>query len=113
MGEKILEHLTKSVENIRANPPTQPIQPQPQVKPGTPGASQMVRLVVSTDPSKKDTDDVLMAAALINIFHLFPWGSQHIDSLVNLVQQLESAASRELASPFREPFLKFVNKYSA
>lgn len=110
MGERLLEHLTKSVESIRANPPTTPVPtPSPtQVKPGQPG--QLVRPPTIPDSSKKDTDDVQIAAALINIFHLFPWGAQHIDALVSQVQQLEAASSRELASPFREPLLKFVNK---
>jgi hypothetical protein len=56
---------------------------------------------------------VAVSAALINILHLFPWSVQHWDSLISLVQQLEQASSRELASPFRESVLKFANKYAA
>ncbi|KAI9769878.1 MAG: hypothetical protein M1839_003575 [Geoglossum umbratile] len=51
-------------------------------------------------------------AAILNIFHLLPSAAvTFMDGLVNTVLDLEEKLRRTHYSPFREPLLKYINRY--
>ncbi|KAH0562572.1 hypothetical protein GP486_002747 [Trichoglossum hirsutum] len=51
-------------------------------------------------------------AAILNIFHLLPPAAvSFMDGLVNTVLDLEEKLRRTHYSPFREPLLKYINRY--
>ncbi|KAI9886978.1 MAG: hypothetical protein M1823_001194 [Watsoniomyces obsoletus] len=53
-----------------------------------------------------------LLAAIINIFHLLPPAAVgFMDTLVNKVLTIEEALRRTRYSPFREPLIRFLNRY--
>jgi len=51
-------------------------------------------------------------AAILNIFHLLPLAAiTFMDALINRVLELEESLRRTHYSPFREPLVKYLNKY--
>lgn len=70
------------------------------------------------DPSKtatknwKDGEDIKIATAIIEIFHLLPpQASKFLDNLVTITIQLEGQLPREGTSPYRVPLIHYLNRY--
>lgn len=51
--------------------------------------------------------------AILNVFHLLPsQAAAFMAQLIKIVMDLESSVRRTQSSPFREPLLKYLNRYS-
>eukprot|EP01114_Cavostelium_apophysatum_P014185 TRINITY_DN3613_c0_g1_i5.p1 TRINITY_DN3613_c0_g1~~TRINITY_DN3613_c0_g1_i5.p1 ORF type:complete len:3612 (+),score=1106.25 TRINITY_DN3613_c0_g1_i5:200-11035(+) len=84
LGERLLEHLNKWTE------PTN----------------------VTGAKIWKEGEETKIAPAIIEIFHLLPQtASKFLDPLVAMTIQLESQLPREVTSPYRQPLIKFLNRY--
>ncbi|KAL6045043.1 putative transformation/transcription domain-associated protein [Balamuthia mandrillaris] len=86
LGEKLLEHLHKWTEPAK----------------------------LAAAKIWKEGEEIKIAARIIDIFHLLPSAaSKFLDQLVTLTIQLEALLPREITSPYREPLIKFLNRYPA
>eukprot|EP01087_Luapelamoeba_hula_P023162 TRINITY_DN8469_c0_g1_i2.p1 TRINITY_DN8469_c0_g1~~TRINITY_DN8469_c0_g1_i2.p1 ORF type:complete len:748 (+),score=84.96 TRINITY_DN8469_c0_g1_i2:140-2245(+) len=84
LGEKLLEHLNKWTEPAK----------------------------ISAAKIWKEGEDIKIAAHIIHIFHLLPPAAvKFLDPLVSLTNQLEQLLPREGNNPYREPLVKFLNRY--
>ncbi|DBA02933.1 TPA: hypothetical protein N0F65_005960 [Lagenidium giganteum] len=66
----------------------------------------------------KRGEEPLVAAAIIDLFHLLPPNEAFVEPLVNCVVDLEGALSRfgsfgKMSSPYRMPLTKFLNRYAS
>jgi transformation/transcription domain-associated protein len=72
-----------------------------------------------TDPKPatkvwKEGEEVKIAAAIVDIFHLLPATAVRLlERLVTTTIQLEATLPREITSPYREPLARFFNRYPA
>ena len=70
------------------------------------------------DPSKltywKNGEEIQIANSIINIFHLLPQTAEKfLDPLTNLIIELENLLPRDISSPYRENFTKYLNNYAS
>lgn len=90
LGEKLLEHLQKSIKLLIET------QSQPPQNPKPVGESKDVQLTV----------------AIMDVFYLLPnTAIKFLENLVKSTIQLEASMKRYSSSPFRSPLTKFLNKY--
>ncbi|CAG8494359.1 1120_t:CDS:10, partial [Paraglomus occultum] len=60
-----------------------------------------------------ESEPIKIIVAILNVFHLLPPAANvFLDELVTLVLDLEEQLRRSSSSPFREPLIKFLNRYS-
>ncbi|KAJ3100237.1 hypothetical protein HDU97_002421, partial [Phlyctochytrium planicorne] len=61
-----------------------------------------------------EIEQVKVMVAIINVFHLLPpTANIFMEDLVKSVIELETQLKRNISSPFRQPLVKFLNRYPA
>ncbi|TPX51638.1 hypothetical protein SeMB42_g00090 [Synchytrium endobioticum] len=61
-----------------------------------------------------EIEEARIIVAILDVFYLLPQAANiFLDELVKTIIELESALRRSFSSPFRNPLIKFLNRYSA